>query len=246
MILMQAYKMVRKTFIQRAERVAFDNALDLIAFQGKLGLNFELELAEVRARTRLDDLVFQSLLHLFHDRVLHLRRVGDSACSEALSRSCGGRSSRRWCWRCPGTRSTRWLRPGSWIPYGYPFIDTLAVYGPNYFSDSGLVTANRYAAMPSMHCGWTLIGGVMLAYAYPKWRIGAIVGGTHTALMFFTVMVTGNHFVLDIVGGVLVAGAAFAVAYWFPVWRGWVLDRIGLSLTARPRTQTAQASPRAD
>jgi hypothetical protein len=39
--------------------------------------------------------------------------------------------------------------------YGWPFIDTLAVFGPNYFSETGLVTANRFAAMPSMHVGWT-------------------------------------------------------------------------------------------
>jgi hypothetical protein len=40
--LFQAYKMVRKTFITRAESVAFDNALDILRWQGNLHLNFEL------------------------------------------------------------------------------------------------------------------------------------------------------------------------------------------------------------
>jgi hypothetical protein len=245
MILMQAYKMVRKTFIQRAERVAFDNALDLLWLQGKLGLNIELDLQKF--------VLDHDWMIWFFNRYYTYFMTGFYICAaSAILFAPKHYPFLRRTFFASMVLALPWyaiypLAPPRFMdPYGYPFLDTLAVYGPNYFSDSGLVTANRYAAMPSMHCGWTLIGAVMLAYAYPKWRVGAIVGGTHTALMFLTVMVTGNHYVLDIVGGVLVAGAAFVVAYWFPTWRAWVLDRVGVRASDGPRTQTAPATSRAD
>lgn len=54
-------------------------------------------------------------------------------------------------------------------PYGWPFVDTRSVYGPNYHSESGLVTANRFAAMPSMHRGWTLVASIVISAALP-WK----------------------------------------------------------------------------
>jgi membrane-associated phospholipid phosphatase len=56
-----------------------------------------------------------------------------------------------------------------------------------------------------------------LAAALPRWRIGLILGITHVALMCVTVVVTGNHYVLDIVGGFAVAGFAVFVARFFPI-----------------------------
>lgn len=244
MILMQAYKMVRKTFIQRAERVAFDNALDLIWLQGKLGLNFELDLQKF--------VLDHDWMIWFFNRYYTYFMTGFYICAaSAILFAPKHYPFLRRTFFASMVLALPWyalypLAPPRFMdPYGYPFVDTLAVYGPNYFSDSGLVTANRYAAMPSMHCGWTLIGGVMLAYAFPKWRIGAIVGGVHTTLMFLTVMVTGNHFVLDIVGGVLVAGAAFAVAYWIPAWRTWVFDRVSPRISRSSGAQTSPISTRA-
>lgn len=245
MILMQAYKMVRKTFIQRAERVAFDNALDLIWLQGKLGLNVELELQ----RFVLDH---DWMIWFFNRYYTYFMTAFYICAASAILFAPKHYPFLRRTFFASMVLALPWyaiypLAPPRFMdPYGFPFIDTLAVYGPNYFSDSGLVTANRYAAMPSMHCGWTLIGGVMLAYAYPKWGIGAIVGATHTAIMFLTVVVTGNHYVLDIVGGVLVAGAAFAVAYWFPAWRAWLFDRAGSRAPRGPHGHTATATTRSD
>ena len=225
MILMQAYKMVRKTFIQRAETLAFDNALDLIAFQGIFGLNFELDLQRFM-------LEHDWMIWFFNRYYTYFMTAFYVCAAAAILFAPRHYPFLRRAYLSSMVLALPWyaiypLAPPRFMePYGYPFIDTLAVYGPNYFSDSGLVTANRYAAMPSMHCGWTLIAGVMLAYAFPKWRIGAIAGVVHTGLMFYTVMVTGNHFVLDIVGGVLIAGAAFAVAYVLPSWVNWIRGKI--------------------
>ena len=46
---------------------------------------------------------------------------------------------------------------------------------------------------------------------FARWRIGPLLGGLHLALMCVTVVVTGNHYVLDIVGGLVVAGSAILV-----------------------------------
>lgn len=245
MILLQAYKMVRKTFIQRAETLAFDNALDLIALQGKLGLNFELDLQ----RFVLD----HDWMIWFFNRYYTYFMTGFYICAAlAILFAPKHYPFLRRAFLSSMVLALPWyaiypLAPPRFMePYGFPFIDTLAVYGPNYFSDSGLVTANRYAAMPSMHCGWTLIAGVMLAFAFPKWRIGAIVGAMHTGLMFFTVMVTGNHFVLDIVGGVLIAGAAFGVAYWLPRWIGWIQARFSRNSRSSSGQIPATASSQGD
>lgn len=239
MILMQAYKMVRKTFIQRAERVAFDNALDLIALQGKLGLNIELDLQ----RFVLDH---DWMIWFFNRYYTYFMTAFYVCAASAILFAPKHYPFLRRTFFSSMVLALPWyaiypLAPPRFMePHGFPFIDTLAVYGPNYFSDSGLVTANRYAAMPSMHCGWTLIGGVMLAYAYPKWRIGAIVGAVHTGLMFLTVMVTGNHYILDIVGGVLIAGAAFVVAFWLPSWGRWLRAKVFPG--AQPATPAAPAT----
>lgn len=95
--------------------------------------------------------------------------------------------------------------------YGWPFVDTLAVYGPNYFSETGLVTANRFAAMPSMHIGWTTFFAICIMLVIPNRKVGIAVMATITMLMTLTVMVTGNHYWLDIVGGWLVIGTALLI-----------------------------------
>jgi membrane-associated phospholipid phosphatase len=100
--------------------------------------------------------------------------------------------------------------------YGYPFIDSQAVSGPNYFSGTSPVAANQFAAMPSMHCGWTLIGATMLACALPRRHLGLILGAIYTAVMFLTVIVTGHHYFLDIAGGLVTAGGAFVLARMIP------------------------------
>jgi membrane-associated phospholipid phosphatase len=107
------------------------------------------------------------------------------------------------------------LAPPRYMPAD-GFVDTLAVYGPHSFNDNGRFAGNHYAAMPSMHVGWTTIGAFMLAAATPYRRIGAILGTLHVTLMCLTVIVTANHYVLDIVGGWLVVLAAFLVARRLP------------------------------
>jgi membrane-associated phospholipid phosphatase len=210
LLLFQAYKLVRRTFITRAESVAFSHALDILALQGSLGLNFELSWQRwVLDRGDLI-LVFNyiyayymygfyacaiALLVLAPSRYLYLRRVFILTMILALP----------WYAVYP-------LAPPRFMePYGWPFVDSLAVYGPNYFSESGLVTANRFAAMPSMHCGWSLVAGIMIAQALPWRRVGWCICIGIALLMSVTVVVTGNHYWLDIIGGWAIVAAALVV-----------------------------------
>lgn len=66
---------------------------------------------------------------------------------------------------------------------------------------------NQFAAMPSMHLGWALWCAIqMWGFGSTIWRLLAVV---YPAVLSFAVLATGNHFVLDIIGGV----ACVLVAY---------------------------------
>jgi hypothetical protein len=70
--------------------------------------------------------------------------------------------------------------------------------------------ANQLAAMPSLHIAWAVwcTTAVWIASRRTWLRVLAVVYPCITA---FAVLSTGNHFVLDILGGLLVALAAFAI-----------------------------------
>jgi membrane-associated phospholipid phosphatase len=62
---------------------------------------------------------------------------------------------------------------------------------------------NQNAAMPSFHFGWILLCGVCLSMTLRRWTSKALVLAL-PVLMAVTIIVTGNHYVVDaIVGGVL-------------------------------------------
>ncbi|CAM5393789.1 Membrane protein OS=Streptomyces aurantiogriseus OX=66870 GN=GCM10010251_53150 PE=3 SV=1 [Streptomyces aurantiogriseus] len=95
-------------------------------------------------------------------------------------------------------------------------IDT--VHGVQDFSkpDYGTLTAltNQYAAMPSLHFGWSLWCGMVIAIVAPKGWMKAL-GLLHPFFTASAIVATGNHWVLDAVGGALVVFAGFGLAYAF-------------------------------
>jgi len=94
-------------------------------------------------------------------------------------------------------------------------IDILAEtqhYG--WWSDDGSVPqglgglTNQFAAMPSLHVGWAVwCGAVIALYARNRWA--RVLGITYPILTTLVVMATGNHYFLDAVAGaaVIAAGA---------------------------------------
>jgi hypothetical protein len=94
------------------------------------------------------------------------------------------------------------------------FIDT--VHGVQDFSqpDYGTLTdiTNQYAAMPSLHFGWSLWCGVVIAVLARRWWIKAL-GLLHPLFTASAIVTTANHWVLDAVGGAVVVGAGFGLVY---------------------------------
>ncbi|MGW6541361.1 bifunctional glycosyltransferase 87/phosphatase PAP2 family protein [Streptomyces massasporeus] len=94
------------------------------------------------------------------------------------------------------------------------FIDT--VHGVQDFSqpDYGTLTAltNQYAAMPSLHFGWSLWCGVVIAVLATRWWLKAL-GLLHPLLTLASIVATANHWVLDAAGGAVVIAAGFGITY---------------------------------
>jgi membrane-associated phospholipid phosphatase len=95
----------------------------------------------------------------------------------------------------------------------FGFVDTLAAYG-SFSHESGLVqlAANPYAAMPSLHAADALVVGVVAASLVRRWLVKA-VWLLWPAWVWFCVLATGNHFWLDVLAGIVVAGVAAALVY---------------------------------
>nr|WSW71564.1 phosphatase PAP2 family protein [Streptomyces sp. NBC_00995] len=105
------------------------------------------------------------------------------------------------------------LAPPRLMP-GLGFIDT--VHGVQDFAkpDYGTLTGvtNQYAAMPSLHFGWSLWCGVVIVTLAPKIWMKAL-GVLHPLFTVSTIVATGNHWVLDAVGGAAVVALGFGLTY---------------------------------
>jgi hypothetical protein len=68
---------------------------------------------------------------------------------------------------------------------------------------------NQFAAMPSLHFGWSLWCGIqMWGFGRRWWRVAAV---TYPALQVMVVLATANHFFLDVVGGATCIVAGYAI-----------------------------------
>jgi hypothetical protein len=97
------------------------------------------------------------------------------------------------------------------------FVDTMArfaMYGwwsHDASAPRGLGSlTNEYAAMPSLHVGWAMWCGWQVA-SHAKHRWVRVAGVLYPITTVFAVMGTGNHYFLDVVGGVAVMLIAIAI-----------------------------------
>ncbi len=122
------------------------------------------------------------------------------------------------------------LTPPRLLPASFGFVDTLLRYGPHYYGNAngaslfnayGSVPSavNVYAAMPSMHVAWSAVAGILFAAAlrYRWWAVTFAV--IHPLAMAVAVIVTANHYVVDILAGLLVLGVSVPIATWTRGWR---------------------------
>jgi membrane-associated phospholipid phosphatase len=91
------------------------------------------------------------------------------------------------------------LAPPRMVP-GSGFVDTLDQNGLNLHSSVINALNNPYSAMPSLHASYALVigvAGVLLVrrpWARALWAL-------YPALVTYSILATGNHFVLDVVAG---------------------------------------------
>ena len=105
-------------------------------------------------------------------------------------------------------------------PYGgaahggtqYDFVDSLAEVGGLWSFDSGTMqeVSNQYAAMPSLHFAWALFCAVAavptLTNRLARWALIL-----YPAATLFAIVVTGNHYWIDALGGAVALGIGYVL-----------------------------------
>ena len=88
------------------------------------------------------------------------------------------------------------------------FVDTIKAFGPSGYASRELANYyNTYAAMPSLHFGWTVMFGII--FLRTNKRVIQVFGVIYPTLTLFAITITGNHYIMDAVGGALLIIASF-------------------------------------
>ncbi len=94
---------------------------------------------------------------------------------------------------------------------GSGLTDTVTAYSHAYRALQPPALMDRYAALPSLHFGWDLLVGVTLVRFHPLLAV-RILGVLMPIAMALAVVLTANHYILDVVVGGVVALAGLAIA----------------------------------
>ncbi len=97
------------------------------------------------------------------------------------------------------------------------FVDTMALYGFNVDGSAAGPLYNPYAAMPSLHVGWSLLAGIAMIACARSWWLKA-AGVALPVMMTFAVIMTGNHYLLDIIAGAIVVLASLTLSAFWTSW----------------------------
>jgi membrane-associated phospholipid phosphatase len=92
-------------------------------------------------------------------------------------------------------------------------VDTITEENTAYRVLQPTQFTNQFAAMPSLHAGWDLLVGIAIVTAASTAVVKAI-GYAMPVLMTVSVVVTANHYILDVVAGIalVLLGHAAALA----------------------------------
>jgi hypothetical protein len=105
------------------------------------------------------------------------------------------------------------LAPPRLLPqYGY--FDTLKLYNTwGSLADPDVEKhTNQYAAMPSLHIGWSLWCAIAIFYCTRVVWL-RVLGIAYPIATLLVIVGTANHFILDAVGGIVVVVAGFGVQW---------------------------------
>jgi len=208
-------------FAGKSASVAYGHALDQIRVEKALGLFQEHTIQSwalhSRALIELSDLFYATvhfilpvvaLLWVFRvDPVRYLRWRDALAWTTAIALACFAVFP---------------LMPPRLLPARFGIIDTLdKIGGPGSWDRVLLNDAgNQFAAMPSLHVSWAL-WSVLAIYPLVKRRwIRALLVLDPIATVV-AILITGNHYILDIVGGVAVLAIGYGLATLRPRYLPW-------------------------
>lgn len=126
---------------------------------------------------------------------------------------------------------------------GFGFVDTVKIHHTWGSMASGAATevSNQYAAMPSMHIGWSLWCGLTIFFLARRTWV-RILGLVYPLATLTVIISTANHYWMDAVGGAACLAIGFAAArVVYHVW-AFQLPQIPGGLPGRPVTVPAQWS----
>ena len=115
----------------------------------------------------------------------------------------------------------------------FGFVDTLAEYGGPWSFDSDAMASisNQYAAMPSLHIGWSTWCVIAVwPLLRRRWSKTAMI--LYPAATLFCIVVTGNHYWIDGIGGLIVLGFGSLIGWGLHRWNQDRLDRAHLAALA--------------
>jgi hypothetical protein len=203
------YSLVRGLTDDRVP-AAFENAERVISFERSIGLFAEADLQRIALRTEPMTDVVNAIYIAYWPLILGTlawllvcRPVAYPLYRNALMAS-GALTL--------GVFAVFPLAPPRFLPE-HGFVDTIAGNSAGYRELTASALVNEYAAMPSLHFGWTLLVAIAVVTLVPNIAV-RVAAGVIPALMFAAIVLTGNHYIIDgIVGGaVVLAGLGVAAA----------------------------------
>lgn len=105
------------------------------------------------------------------------------------------------------------LMPPRLMP-SHEWVDTPARFfnfGPQAKGNSTKDFGNLYAAMPSLHGGWSMFSCLALLPLAKRWWLRALLIAYPISILV-TIVVTGNHWILDAVGGWIALFISYLIA----------------------------------
>ena len=108
------------------------------------------------------------------------------------------------------------LMPPRLLPETFGYVDTLKDFGGLWSFDSGAMqkVSNQYAAMPSLHFGWSTWCAIVLVPTLQR-RWLKVLAAAYPMLTLFAIVVTANHYWLDAAGGALILALGYAFGTWW-------------------------------
>jgi hypothetical protein len=92
-------------------------------------------------------------------------------------------------------------------------VDTLFLYSTTSYRSGVLAfVTNQYAALPSLHIGYAVFLSLAI-FLLTTNRLARVLAAVYPFIVFAAIIITGNHYWVDAVAGLMVFGVAFVANY---------------------------------